>query len=254
MPAQHLGKVAGALAGNVAKYVKWFHNGTELAVNFSVMSLSRFLHLLPVLVLAILASVPGSAADVRVVGLFNDRAVVLVDGKQYLLSPGEASPEGVTLVSASSDSAVLEADGRRFTAVLDGRVSARKRSTTSRVVRIRRNSMGMYSTVGSINGLPVSFLVDTGATQIAMNSAQARRLGIDYRVIGDPAAVTTASGQERAWLVMLDTVKVGELTLRNVSGVVIEGSQPVETLLGMSFLGRLEITNDGQLMTLRQKY
>ena len=204
--------------------------------------------------LAILASVPGSAADVRVVGLFNDRAVVLVDGRQYLLNPGETSPEGVTLVSASSDSAVLEVDGRRITAVLDGRVSARKRSATSREVRIRRNTAGMYSTVGSINGLPVSFLVDTGATQIAMNSAQARRLGIDYRVIGDPAAVTTASGQEHAWLVVLDTVKVGELALHNVSGVVIEGSQPAETLLGMSFLGRLEITNDGQLMTLRQKY
>jgi aspartyl protease family protein len=224
------------------------------AVNFSVMSLSRFLRLLPVLVPVILASVPASAADVRVVGLFNDRAVVLVDGRQYLLSPGEKSPEGVTLVSASSDSAVLEVDGRRITAVLDGRVSARKRSTTSREVRIRRNTMGMYSTVGSINGLPVSFLVDTGATQIAMNSEQARRLGIDYRVIGNPAAVTTASGQERAWLVMLDTVKVGELMLRNVSGVVIEGTQPAETLLGMSFLSRLEITNDGQLMTLRQKY
>jgi aspartyl protease family protein len=218
------------------------------------MPLSRFLRSYPILALVCLVAMPAAATDVRVVGLFNDRAVVLVDGRQHLLSPGETSPEGVKLVSASSDGAILELDGRRITASLDGRVSARKDTATRREVQIRRNNTGMYTTVGSINGLPVSFLVDTGATQIAMNAAQARRLGIDYRVVGNPAAVTTASGTERAWMVMLETVKVGELTLRNVSGVVIEGSQPAETLLGMSFLGRLEITNNGQLMTLRQKY
>ncbi|MGD2137315.1 MAG: TIGR02281 family clan AA aspartic protease [Gammaproteobacteria bacterium] len=218
------------------------------------MTLSRFLHVLPVIVLACLVSVPSAATDVRVVGLFNDRALVEVDGRQHLLRPGETSPEGVGLVSASSDGAVLEVDGRRISAALDNRVSARKRRSPDRAVQIRRNSSGMYTTVGSINGLPVTFLVDTGATQIAMNAAQARRLGIDYRVVGSPAAVTTASGTERAWRVSLNTVKVGELRLHDVSGVVIEGPQPAETLLGMSFLGRLEITNNGQLMTLRQKY
>ncbi|MDH3871316.1 MAG: TIGR02281 family clan AA aspartic protease, partial [Gammaproteobacteria bacterium] len=97
-------------------------------------------------------------------------------------------------------------------------------------------------------------LVDTGATQIAMNDAQARRLGIDYRVTGEPTAITTASRVERAWAVMLDSVKVGDINLRNVSAIVLEGPQPDQVLLGMSFLGRLEIRNDGQLMTLRRKY
>jgi len=112
----------------------------------------------------------------------------------------------------------------------------------------------MYTTVGSINGLPVSFLVDTGATQVAMNAAQARRLGIDYRVTGSPAEVTTASGVERAWMVSLDSVKLGELEVRNVQAVVLDGAQPQTTLLGMSYLGRMKIINDGQLMTLQKKY
>jgi len=112
----------------------------------------------------------------------------------------------------------------------------------------------MYATVGSINGLPVSLIVDTGATQVAMNAAAARRLGIDYRVVGTPAAITTASRVERAWSVTLETVKVGNILLRNVQGVVLEGGQPEQVLLGMSYLGRLEISNDGQVMTLHKRY
>ena len=222
------------------------------------MPLSRYLLLLPVLFAALCVSLYQSTVlagmDVRVVGLFANRAVLLVEGQQHLLSVGQTSPEGVKLVSASSESAVLLIDGEEVTARLDGRVSARKRTAAVKEVQVWRNTTGMYTTVGSINGLPVSFLVDTGATQVAMNASQARRLGIDYHVTGSPAEVTTASGVARAWMVMLDSVKVGDLEVRNVSAVVLEGEQPQVTLLGMSYLGRMEISNDGRLMTLRQKY
>jgi len=208
------------------------------------------------LLAALLPSVPESRAapDVRVVGLFSGRAVVQIDGRQTVLRVGEAGPQGVRLLTADSESALLEIDGEQVDARLDGRVTARKREATVEEFQVWRDTRGMYTTVGSINGLPVSFLVDTGATQVALNSAQARRLGIDYRVTGTEAAVTTASGVEHAWMVMLDSVKVGELEQRNVGAVVIEGPQPETALLGMSYLGRLEITNSGQLMTLRKKY
>ncbi|MDX2457762.1 MAG: TIGR02281 family clan AA aspartic protease [Gammaproteobacteria bacterium] len=194
------------------------------------------------------------AADVRVVGLFSGRAVLLVDGQQRLLKPGQTSPEGVKLISATSAEAVLLIDGQEVTARLDGRVSARKRTAEVNEVQVWRDTAGMYTTVGSINGLPVSFLVDTGATAVAMNANQARRLGIDYRVIGQQSVVTTASGVEHAWAVTLATVKVGDLEIHNVDAVVLEGAYPATTLLGMSYLGRLEINNDGRLMTLRKKY
>ena len=218
------------------------------------MTLSRYL--LRLLVLGLLLHQPPVFAglDVRVVGLFADRAVLLVEGQQHLLKVGQTSPEGVKLVSATSDHAILLIDGEQVSARLDGRVSAAKRPVTADEVQVWRNTTGMYTTVGSINGLPVSFLVDTGATQVAMNAAQARRLGIDYHVTGSPAEVTTASGVERAWLVMLDSVKVGDLEVRNVPAVVLEGAQPKVTLLGMSYLGRMEINNDGRLMTLKKRY
>ena len=218
------------------------------------MSLSRYLLPLTVLVSSLFSVSVPAAPDVRVVGLFNDQAVLQINGRQHVLKAGQTSPEGVKLLEADSESAVLQIEGERVEARLDGRVSARKQGSTAREVQVWRNTSGMYTTVGSINGLPVSFLVDTGATQVAMNAAQARRLGIDYRVTGSPAEVTTASGVERAWMVSLDSVKVGELEVRNVQAVVLDGAQPQTTLLGMSYLGRMRITNDGQLMTLQKKY
>ena len=202
----------------------------------------------------LLASAAVMAFDVRVVGLFQDRAVMTIDGRQRILRVGQTSPEGIRLVSADSESALLEVEGQKIRATLDSRVSASKKAPRVSEVRIQRDRSGMYFTIGSINGLPVNFLVDTGATQIAMNGTHARRLGIDYRVVGEPAVVTTASGVERAWAVRLDAVRVGEIELRNISAMVLEGVQPETILLGMSFLGKLQISNEGQLMTLRQKY
>jgi aspartyl protease family protein len=195
-----------------------------------------------------------AADDVRVVGLFSDRVVLLVDGQQRLLKVGQTSPEGVTLISATSEKATLLVNGKEVVMRMDGRVSARKRAPEVDEVQVWRNPTGMYTTVGSINGLLVTFLVDTGASAVAMNAREARRLGIDYRVVGRESGVTTASGDERAWAVTLDTVKVGDLELRNVAAMVLEGGYPVTTLLGMSYLGQLEINNDGRLMTLRKKY
>jgi len=199
-------------------------------------------------------NIAQAAPDVRVVGLFSDRAVLLIDGQQHILKTGQSGPEGVRLLAADSESALLEIDGREVEARLDGRVTARKRTAGVQEFQIWRNSAGMYTTVGSINGLTVSFLVDTGSSKVALNAAEARRLGIDFRVSGTPTAVGTASGVARAWAVTLDTVKVGSLELRNVGAVVLEGNAPQHALLGMTYLGRLEIDNDGRLMTLRKKY
>ena len=210
------------------------------------------------LIVLLLCSVSGASAairDIHVVALFRDRAIVMIDGKQHLLRTGDSSPEGVKLVSADSDVAVFEYLGRQLERQLDGRVRAVGRSSKGPDdVRIFRDTRGMFKTVGSINGLPVKFLVDTGASTVAMNSAQARRLGIDFRVQGEPTYVSTASDVTKAYQLKLDLVKVGSIQLRNVTAVVIDGAQPREVLLGMSFLGQLEMINTGDQLVLRRKY
>lgn len=193
--------------------------------------------------------------DLHVVALFKDRVVVMIDGKQRLLRSGETSPEGVKLLSADSGVAVFDYRGEMLERRLDGRVrSAVNSAATVDEVQIFRNTNGMYQTVGSINGLPVGFLVDTGASSIAMNSTEARRLGIDYRVVGEPTYVSTASDIKQAFSLKLQVVKVGGIQLQNVDALVMEGTLPTQVLLGMSFLQRLEMVNQGERMILRKKY
>ncbi len=203
----------------------------------------------------VVAKLTIAADDIHVVALFKGRAMVVVDGKRQMLSLGETSPQGVTLIAADSDVAVFEYQGKKFQRRLDGRTKAPAANTASEErVQVYRDNSGMFRTVGSINGMPVGFLVDTGASSIAMNSAQARRLGIDFRVQGDPTYVTTASQVVQAYSLILERVKIGTIELRNVRGVVIDGPQPDEVLLGMSFLGRLDMRNEGDHLSLKKKY
>jgi aspartyl protease family protein len=218
------------------------------------MNILKIIRILPACVCLLPVHIASAAPDVRVVGLFSDRAVVVIDGRRTVLRVGQTGPQDVKLIAADSEAALLEIGGESIEARLDGRVSARKQSAPVSEVQVWRNPQGMYTTVGSINGLPVSFMVDTGATLVTLNSGQARRLGIDYRVTGSQSAVTTASGVEPAWSVMLNRVRVGDLELHNVAAVVLEGAQPRTALLGMSYLGRLEISNSGRMMTLKKKF
>lgn len=211
----------------------------------------------PTLALAALLACAGGAVqatDIEVLALFRDQAVLRIDGERYRLGPGEATPDGVRLVSTYANGAVLEVDGGQRRIALGSKIRSGYQQAAREEVQIFRDTAGMFSTVGSINGLPVNFLVDTGATSVAMNAAQARRLGIDFRVAGQPGAVMTASRVEKVYRVMLDSVKVGGIQLRNVEAVVLDGPQPQEALLGMSFLGRLEMQNDGQRLLLRRKF
>lgn len=211
--------------------------------------------LLVALLVCIYPAAGWAIKDIHVVALFKDRVMVMIDGKQRLLRSGDSSPEGVRLVSADSVGAVFEYQGRTLERRLDGRVHAAVESPQGRDdVLIFRDRRGMFKTVGSINGLPVGFLVDTGASSVAMNSTQARRLGIDFRVQGEPTYVTTASDVTRAYQLKLDVVKVGAIQLRNVTAVVLDGAQPAEVLLGMSFLGRVAMINESDKLILRRKY
>jgi aspartyl protease family protein len=209
------------------------------------------------LAIAALLALPASALeDIHVVALFKDRVMVEIDGKRHLLRSGETSPEGVTLVSADSAGAVFKYGGETLQRRLDARARTPVKTggSAGEEVRIYRDTQGMFKTVGSINGLPVNFLVDTGATSVAINSTEARRLGIDFRVEGESTWVATASNVAQAFSVTLERVRVGDIELRNVGAVVIDGPRPSEVLLGMTFLQRLDLHNQGDHLTLRKKF
>lgn len=206
----------------------------------------------------LLCAMQALAADVSVVGLFADKAVIVIDGgKPRTLSVGQTSPEGVRLIRADRNAAVIEFQGQRQTlAPGDGsRVGGNVASTGSSgpSVTLTADASGHYQTLGQINGGTVQFMVDTGATVIAISSTTARQLGLNY-LNGQRGYTQTANGRATAYKVTLDTVKVGDITLHAVEAVVLEGDNLPVALLGMSFLNRTEMKRDGQALTLIRRF
>ena len=206
--------------------------------------------------LLVLLSLAGAqaATKVTVVGLFKNTAIVVIDGTRRLLRSGDTSPEGVKLISATSSEAVLEIDGEQKHYGLGGQIGGSYARPEQAKVRIWPTPDHMYVVLGSINGFPVKFIVDTGATLVSLSGREAKRLGIDYRVVGTPGQSSTASGVEKIYVVNLDKVKVGDIEIRNVRGAVHDGDFPPATLLGMSFLSRLTIRQDGLVLELEKKF
>ena len=115
-------------------------------------------------------------------------------------------------------------------------------------VVLRRNRAGHYVAGGRINGQPVVFLVDTGATDVALPLSLARRLGLVLR----PGGVSqTANGRVETWSTRLATVDLGGLVARNVRASVLPNMIGDEVLLGMSYLKQLELIQRGETLTLR---
>jgi aspartyl protease family protein len=191
---------------------------------------------------------------VNVIGLFGGKAMVSIDGgKQRMLSAGQTTPEGVRLISADSSSATFEIDGKRQTLSLGQRIFSEFRSSGKPTVSLAADARGHFFTMGSINGASTRFMVDTGASVISMSSAEAKRLGISY-LNGERGYSSTANGVVPVYGVVLNNVKLGDIVLNQVEGMVHEGNGLTITLLGMSFLKRLEMKREGTTMTLVKQY
>lgn len=115
-------------------------------------------------------------------------------------------------------------------------------------VVLQRNRAGHYVAGGRINGEPVLFMLDTGATDVALPLSLARRLGLALR----PGGVSrTANGTVQTWSTRLDSVDLGGLVARNVRASVLPNMPGDEVLLGMSYLKNLELIQRGDTLTLR---
>ena len=117
---------------------------------------------------------------------------------------------------------------------------AHMHAATGREVQIRAGAHGHYVARAEINGRPVDVLVDTGASIVALAFDDARQAGVLVRDSDYTQRVSTANGYARVAPVMLDRVSIGDITVRNVPAAVSEPGSLATTLLGMSFLGRLQ--------------
>ena len=184
--------------------------------------------------------------EIRYLGLHSKQAKVSVNRRSYKLSVGETIKGGVTLISATKAEAVLRVNDEVYRYVR-GRKSGE--SLPSEIV-LKRDSVGMFDVRGAVNGASVVFLVDTGATFVTLSGATAKRLKLKYskrRVI----ELQTASRVEKAYLVKLDSVRVGGIVRLDVAAVITKGAHPSSPLLGNSFLSSIHIGQKDQYMLMR---
>ena len=129
------------------------------------------------------------------------------------------------------------------------RVSTSQTSDGVQQVILQRNNNGHYVATGKVNNQPVTFFLDTGATDISIPQNIADRIGL---VKGQPVIYSTANGPAKNYLTKLDTVTLGNISLHNLRASINPNIDSDEILLGMTFLKHLEFTQKGKTLTIRQ--
>lgn len=128
-------------------------------------------------------------------------------------------------------------------------VSTIMRADGVREVVLKQNRSGHYVASGAINGQPVTFLLDTGATSVSVPANVAERLGLER---GVPLRANTANGVITTYATRLDRVRLGEIELNDVRADINPHMRSDDVLLGMSFLRQLEFTQRDRELTIRQ--
>jgi aspartyl protease family protein len=193
---------------------------------------------------------PGAVAATGVMG---SRALLLIDGQSQMLAVGETA-RGVKLLAVQGDQVRVLVRGQEQVlrvGAAPASVGAPPRGPDSGVIVLPMGSGGHFYANGSINGRPVRFMVDTGATTVALGAEEAQRLGIDYQR-GERGSAITAGGTVPAWRVQLRSVRIGDVDVAAVEATVVPAAMPV-VLLGNSFLGRFRMQRDGDTMRLERR-
>ena len=195
----------------------------------------------------------AGAAEVALIGVIGDKAVILaLDGGEPKTVKVGQSWRGITVIAVEHDRATVEIDGRKRVLERGQHYRGSEVAASRASVTLAADPRGHFFADAAINDLPVRSVVDTGASVVVLSSADAERLGLDWRK-GVRRTMQTANGPTAGYLVKLSKVKVGGIELREVDGVVVEQG-PGVALLGMSFLNRLEMKRDGDTMTLTRRF
>jgi aspartyl protease family protein len=211
--------------------------------------------LAPLLALALpLAVVPAWAQKVSLTGTMGQRALLIInDAAPAVVAPGETRA-GVTLISAQGEQAVVEVLGQRQTlrvGEIPASVNGKGSGGSSRVV-LTAGPGGHFVGAGQINGAVVRFLVDTGASDVALSAQEADRIGLQY-LSGQQILMSTANGDVIGYQVHLTSVRLGDVEVYNVQAIVSAAPMPF-VLLGNSFLTHFQIKRENDQLTLDKRF
>ena len=196
----------------------------------------------------------AQAQSVALAGMLGNKALLVVNGTNPKTVAAGETHEGVKVISTSGDQAVVEQNGKRNTLRLGEapvNMGASKSGGKGNRIVLVAGTGGHFLTPGQINGKAVQFMVDTGATSVAMGAQDAERTGINFRV-GQPVMMSTANGSVQGYRIKLDSVRVGDVEVFGVDAVVTPQPMPY-MLLGNSFLTRFQMLRENDQMTLTKR-
>src|SRR5205814_1871688 len=185
--------------------------------------------------LLVSAAALAAADDVALIGVIGDKAAVLAvaGGDPKTVKVGQTWG-GVTVIAVTHEHATVQIEGQRRVLTLGQHYRSGQVASNRESVTLAADPRGHIFADAAVNGIPMRFVVDTGASVVSPSAADASRLGIDWRK-GARRTMQTANGATLGYLVKLDKVRVGGIELHDVDGVVLEQGMGVG-LLGMSFL------------------
>ena len=196
--------------------------------------------------LMLLAASSAWAAKIYVMSVRPGEVQVIIDNRTVrVLRPGDVTPEGVKLREISGGTAVFDVGGRAIALGIG-------QSTLAETL-LYADQRGHFVTQAFFNGVPLTAVIDTGASFVGLSAEQAQRLGIDFRG-GQRVIEQTANGPIASYMVILASVQVGDVVLANVPATVQEGGQLPFALIGMSFLKQVEMRRSGNTLTLSRPH
>lgn len=198
---------------------------------------------------------PAWAQSVAMTGSMGSKALLVVDGgAPKALAAGE-SHRGVKVVAVRADQVTVELGGKRQTIDLGGApvsIGGGGGGSGGTQIVLTASSGGHFVTSGSINGRSTQFMVDTGATSVAMSADEARRLGINFEQ-GEPGQGSTANGLIPIWRISLKSLRIQDVEVQGVDAVVVPSGMP-HVLLGNSFLTRFQMKRENDMLTLTRRF
>jgi len=203
---------------------------------------------------AALCAGAAAAQTVSMGGSLGSNALLVIDGKPRNVAVG-ATVDGIKLVSVTGNEAIVELKGKRVALRLGGaqvNLGGTPSEGAGKQIVLTAQSGGHFHANGSINGQSVRFMVDTGATLVAMDKYEAERLGLDYKN-GRRGISRTANGEVVVYATKLASVRVGDVQVYDVDAVVSSAPMPF-ILLGNSFLTRFQMKRENDVMTLDLRY
>ena len=208
-----------------------------------------------VLTLALLAAAAAAPAQtVSMGGSLGNNALLVIDGKARSVAVG-TTVDGVRLVSVSGSDAVVEVKGKRVALRIgEAQVNLGGKASDGggKQIVLTAQSGGHFFAPGTINGKVARFVVDTGATSVALDQYEADRLGIDWKS-GQRGMSRTANGDTPVYRTTLPSIRIGDVQVYGVEAVVVPSPMPY-ILLGNSFLSRFQMKRENDVMTLDLRY